>query len=146
MTIFIGADHRGFALKNQLIEYLQEKNIRVEDLGNFQLEPQDDYVDFAEKVAQAVLQKPEEFLGVVICGSGVGMSIAANRTAGIRCAVGFNEAQVKHARENDHVNMLSLPSDYINFDTAKILLDAFISAQPKMEEKYLRRVKKLDGL
>ncbi len=144
MTIFIGADHRGFALKNQLIEYLQEKNIRVEDLGNFQLEPLDDNVDFAQKVAQAVLQKPEEFLGVVICGSGVGMSIAANRNKGIRCAVGFNEAQVKHSRENDHVNMLSLPSNYINIDTAKILLDAFISTQPKQEEKYLRRVKKLD--
>lgn len=144
MTIFIGADHRGFALKNQLIEYLQEKNIRVEDLGNFRLEPLDDNVDFAQKVAQAVLQKPEEFLGIVICGSGVGTSIAANRNRGIRCSLGFNEAQVKHSRENDHVNMLALPSDYINLDTAKMLLDTFISTQPKMEEKYLRRVRKLD--
>jgi ribose 5-phosphate isomerase B len=61
MTIFIGADHRGFELKNKLIEYLQEKNIRVEDLGNYQHDPLDDYPDFAQKVSQAVLQKPKDF-------------------------------------------------------------------------------------
>jgi len=68
MTIFIGADHRGFELKNKLVEYLQNKNIRVEDLGNYEHDPEDDYPDFAQKVAQAVLQNPDNFLGIVICG------------------------------------------------------------------------------
>lgn len=144
MTIFIAADHRGFELKNKLIDYLHEKNIRVEDLGAYEYQPEDDYPDFAQKVAQAVLQNPAEFLGVVICGSGVGMSIAANRFKGIRGALGFNQEQVQHARENDHINVLALASDFVNFEEAAKLIEAFLAAKPKQEEKYLRRVKKLD--
>ena len=146
MTIFIAADHRGFELKNQLIEYLHEKNIRIEDLGNYQYEATDDYPDFAKKVAQAVLQKPDEFLGIVICGSGVGVCIAVNRFKGIRCGLGFDPDQVKHIKENDHINVLALASDYTNEETAQKLVDAFLSAQPRKEEKYLRRIRKLDGI
>lgn len=146
MTIFIAADHRGFELKNQLMEYLQEKNIRIEDMGNYQYEPEDDFPDYAKKVAQAVLQNPESFLGIVICGSGVGVSTTVNRFKGIRCGIGFEKSQVVHMRENDHVNVLSLPSDYVDLEKAKILIDAFLSAQPKQGEKYLRRIKKLDNL
>ena len=144
MTIFIGADHRGFELKNRLIEYLQERNIRVEDMGNYQHDPLDDYPLFAQKVAQAVLQNPDNYLGIVICCSGVGVCIAANRSKGIRCALGFDEEQIKHARENDHVNVLSLASDYSDFEKAKAIIDAFLDAKPKMEQKYQRRVKQLD--
>lgn len=144
MTIFVGADHRGFDLKNLLIEYLHEKNIRIEDLGNYQLDPEDDYPDYAKKVAQAVLQNPEEFLGIVICGSGVGGCIAANRFKGIRSGLGFETDQVKHMRENDHVNVLALAADFLDPEAAKKLVDVFIETQPKKEQKYLRRIKKLD--
>src|SRR5690348_16382720 len=113
MTIFIAADHRGFELKNQLVEYLQEKNIRVEDMGNYQYDPLDDNPDYSRKVAEAVLQNEHDFLGIVICGSGVGVSIAANRLPGIRCGLGFNAQQIKHMKENDHVNVLALPAEYI---------------------------------
>lgn len=146
MTIFIAADHRGFELKNKLIEYVQEKNIRIEDLGNYHYLPEDDYPDFAQKVAEAVLQKPEEFLGIVICGSGVGVCIAVNRFKGIRCGLGFEPDQVKHIREHDHINVLSLASDYINEESAQKLVDAFLAAKPKGEGKYLRRIKKLDEI
>ncbi len=145
MTIFVGADHRGFELKNKLAEYLQEKNIRVEDLGAYELEPLDDNPDYAQKVAQAVLQRPEEFLGIVICGSGCGVSIAANRYKGIYCGLGFDENQIKHMRENDHINMLAIPSDYVDFEKAKKFVDIFLSTKPRLEEKYLRRIKKLDN-
>lgn len=144
MTIFIGADHRGFDLKNKLIEYLQEKNIRVQDLGNYQYDPVDDYVDYGQKVAEAVLQNPDEFFGIVICGSGVGVSIATNRNKGIRCVLGFNQDQIAHARQNDHVNILSIPSDFVDFELAKKFIDVFLATQPKQEEKYTRRVQKLD--
>jgi len=153
MTIFIAADHRGFELKNKLIEYLQEKNIRVEDMGNYQYDPLDDYPDFAKKVAQAVLQNPKDFLGIVICGSGVGVSIVVNRFKGIRGALGFSPDQVKHAKENDHINVLALASDYFKngngengngLDLVKKIVDTFIETKPKMEEKYLRRIKKID--
>ncbi len=144
MTIFIGADHRGFELKNKLIDYLHEQNIRIEDLGNYNHDLLDDYPDYAQKVAEAVLQKPEEFLGIVICGSGVGVAIAANRLKGIRAGIGFDQEQIKHMRQNDHVNVLSIPSDYVDFEKAKLFVDTFIKTQPKNEEKYLRRIKKLD--
>lgn len=144
MTIFVGADHRGFDLKNLLIEYLHEKNIRIEDLGNYQLEPEDDFPDYSKKVAQAVLQNPDEFLGIVICGSGVGVCIAVNRFKGIRCGLGFEPDQVRHMRENDHVNVLALAADFLDPEAAKKLVDVFIETQPKKEQKYLRRIKKLD--
>ena len=145
MTVFMGADHRGFELKNKLVEYLQEKNIRVEDLGNYEYDPQDDYPDFGFKVAQAVLQNPEEFVGVLICGGG-GIEMAANRAVGIRCALGFDTEQVKHIRENDHANVLALPSDHISFEQAVQFVDVFLKTQLKMDEKYLRRVRKLDKM
>lgn len=144
MTIFISADHRGFDLKNRLIECLQEKNIRVEDLGNYQLDPLDDYPDFAQKVAEAVLQNPANFLGIVICGSGVGVCIAANRFKGILCGLGFDVNQIRHARENDHINLLAIPADYLDFEKVKKIVDAFLEGKPKPGEKYIRRVKKLD--
>lgn len=144
MTVFIGSDHRGFELKNKLIESLQEKNIRIEDLGNYQFDPLDDYPDFARKVAQAVLQNKENHLGIVICGSGVGVCIAANRHKAIRCALGFTVEQITHARENDHINVLALPSDYIDFEKALQIIDAFLVSVPKTEEKYLRRINQLD--
>lgn len=145
MTIFIGADHGGFELKNKLIEYIQNKNIRVVDIGNYEYDPLDDYPDYGKKLAEAVLQKPNESLGVVICRSGVGVCISTNRNKGIRCALGFNEEQVKHARENDHMNVLALAADFTDFDTAIKLVDTFLATQPKADEKYLRRIQKLDS-
>ncbi len=143
ITVFVGADHRGFEFKNQLVEYLQEKDIRVEDLGAYEIDPNDDFPDFAFKVAQAVQQNPDEFLGILICGGG-GMEITANRLKGVRCALGFELDQVKHVKENDHANVLALPANYISIETAKKFVDIFIATPLKQDEKYLRRVKKHD--
>jgi ribose 5-phosphate isomerase B len=144
MTIFIGADHRGLELKNAIIEYLHEKNIRIEDLGPYELDPLDDAIDYAQKVAQAVLQNPDNHLGITICGSGCAVSMSANRLKGIRSGVALNPHMATHLRENDHVNILSLAGDYTPTEDAHKIVDAFLAASPKMEEKYIRRVKKLD--
>lgn len=146
MTIFIAADHRGFELKNNLIEYIQEKDIRVEDLGNFQYDEGDDFPDFAKKVAQAVLQNLDDFLGIVICGSGAGVGIVCNRYKGIRCGSGVNIDEVKHIRERDHINILALGSDYVSFDEAAKMVDTFLTTSPLEDKKYLRRIKKTDEL
>lgn len=146
MSIFIGADHRGFALKNKIIDYLQSKNIRVEDMGSYEYDINDDFPDYTQKVTEAVLQNPESFIGIVICGSGVGVDIAANRYHGIRSALGFNNDQVRKAREHDHANVLALPADYIEAEKAQELVDIFIESEPIHEEKYLRRVKKMDHI
>jgi ribose 5-phosphate isomerase B len=144
MTIFIGADHRGYELKNQIMEYLHEKNIRIEDLGAYEHEPLDDAADFGKKVAQAVLQNLDNHLGIVVCGSGCAVSIAANRSKEIRCGVAMNVSQAQHIRENDAANVLALASDYTNYEEAIRIVDAFLAAAPKTEEKYMRRLKKLD--
>lgn len=145
MTIFIAADHRGFELKNQLLEYFQEKGIRIEDLGNYQYDKEDDYPDFAQRVAQAVLQNLDNHLGVVICGSGCGVAIAANRFPHIRAGLAMSEEQARHIRENDHVNILSIAADYTSFNQAVKIIEVFINAQPKTEEKYQRRIKKIES-
>ncbi len=144
MTIFIGADHRGFELKDKLEDYLREKNIRVEDMGAYEYDAEDDFPDFAKKVAQAVLQNPQEHLGIVVCGSGAGVSIVCNRFKGIRCGAGVNVDEVKHIRSRDHINILALGSDYITFDQAKEMVDAFHETPLSHERKYLRRIKKID--
>lgn len=144
MSLFIAADHRGFELKNKLIEYLQEQNIRVEDIGNYEYDPLDDYPDFAQRLAQAVLQKPDS-LGIGICGSGIGICIATNRYKGIRCALSFRSDQVRHGRQNDHINIIAIPSDYIEFTAAKELVDALLETHINTSEKYYRRIEKLDN-
>lgn len=144
MTLFIGADHRGIELKNAIIEYLHEKNIRIEDLGPYELDPLDDAIDYSQKVAQAVLQNPDNHLGIVICGSGCAVSMAANRLKGIRAGVAMNEDQAHHIRENDLCNIIAIAADYTPLDLAQTLIDAFLASTPKTEEKYLRRIEKLD--
>ena len=146
MPVFIAADHRGFDLKNKLVEYLQEKDIRIEDFGNYQLDPLDDFPDLAQKVAQAVQQNPKENLGIVLCGSGIGVSIAVNRFKHILCGVALNEEQVKHGRENDHTNILAIAADYTDIETAKKYIDIFLSTSPNLDEKYIRRGKKMDAI
>lgn len=144
MTIFIGADHRGFELKNKLMEYLQEKNIRVEDMGNYTHDPMDNYPEFGKKVAVAVSQQPSDFFGIAVCGSGIGMSVAANRIKGVRAGLCNSIKQVEHGRANDHMNVLCLASDYLTFDEARLLVDTFLSTAMKRDEKYIKRAKMLD--
>lgn len=143
MKIYIGADHRGFELKNTLLTWLKEQGHDVTDCGNTRLDPLDDYVDFANRVADSVVANHDS-LGIVICGSGVGVSVAANRHKGIICALGFDAHQVSHARENDHINVLSIPSEYVDTQKAQTLITAFLTATPKTDEKYIRRKEKLD--
>jgi ribose 5-phosphate isomerase B len=146
ITVFIGADHRGFELKNELVEYLQEKNIRVEDMGAYEFIKTDDASDFSHKVAMAVLQNPEHFRGIVICGSGAAVDIAANRTKGIRCSIGFNNDQVFHMRGWDDINVLALGADFISADDAKRFVDTFVETEFKAEDRMIRRNKQFDKL
>lgn len=148
--IFIGADHRGFELKKKLIGWLKSQGYTVKDCGNSVYDPEDDYPDFVKNVVARMTNdsrqktKDDQF-GLVICGSGVGVAIAANRYSGIRCALGFDADQIAHGRAHDHINMLALPSDYISEGEAQKMIDAFIKTKPVHQEKYLRRLKKLDS-
>lgn len=149
MNVYIGADHRGFELKEYLKTRLAEDGYEVVDCGNTELDPLDDYVDHAELVAKRVAtahSKNEDALGILICGSGAGVCIAANRIKTIRCAYSTSEDHAAHVRENDHANVLALASDYTTPEGAYVIARSFLTTLPKMVEKYLRRVEKLDKI
>lgn len=142
MKVFIGADHRGFELKNSLIDYINSKGYEAVDAGNDQYDKNDDYPDFAVAVAQSVLKEPGS-LGIVICGSGGGISIAANKHKGIRCIIGFDPNQAKATREDEDTNVLALSSDFTSDERAKEIVSAWLEAEFSGEERHVRRLDKI---
>ncbi len=145
MRVFIGADHKGFELKNEIKQWLSSNNYQVEDLGANELAPMDDYVDYAKSVAQKVAEEKDS-RGIVICGSGVGVDITANKIKGVRSVLGFNIEQIKAARNDDDVNILSLASDYTFFDNAKLLIGAFLETPFDPTDNHVRRIEKIKSL
>lgn len=143
--LYLGADHRGFSLKESLKKWLEEKKIAFEDLGNKILDMDDDYVDFAAAVAQKVSSE-ENSKGIVICGSGTGVCVAANKVKGVRCAVALNKDLVKQDREHDNINMLSLPAQATAVDLACQMVEIFLKTDFSGLEKYQRRLNKVAAL
>lgn len=147
MKIFLGADHAGFELKTILSEHLVHAGFEVIDLGAKTLNEEDDYPRYAYAVASRILGEEDgEALGVLICGSGQGMTMAANRVNGVRAALAWNEESAKAAREDDDSNVLVLPSRFVDTETAVSCLKAWIRAEFKANPKYQRRLDELEQL
>lgn len=123
--IAIGADHAGYQLKNVIADYLRSLGHTVEDFGTHS-EQSVDYPDFAHPVANAIESGKAKF-GVLICGSANGISMAANKHAGIRAAVCWNREVAKLARQHNDANILSLPARFISIEEAKACVDIFFS-------------------
>ncbi len=145
MTIYLGADHRGFVLKEKLKFWLEEKGYQVVDMGAYEVSPEDDYVDFAKKVSSSI-RKEKDSLGILICGSGAGVAITANKVRKVRTVLGINKEQVEAARSDDNVNVLALAADYLEEEQAKELVDAFLHTKFQSEERFLRRLRKIELL
>ncbi len=147
MIIFIGADHRGFPLKNALKTWLADRNIPTTDVGAETLDPQDDYPVYAQKVAQNIASNwgvgREDSRGIVICGSGVGVDIVANKFAGVRCGLGINVDQVIAARRDDHINVLALAADSTDDAQAKEMTKAFLETDYEDAERRSRRLEEI---
>ena len=129
MKVYLGADHRGFKLKEELKTWFLENKISVKDLGAFEHNPDDDYPLFAQKVARNVagdLKKNLGVRGIVICGSGVGVNIVANKFNHIRSGLALNAKQVGQARKDDDINILAIPSDFVNEEEAKKIVKIFL--------------------
>ena len=139
--IYLGADHRGFELKAKINIWLQNRRFEFEDLGAYEYNHDDDYVDVAIAVAQKVAEKNTR--GIVICGSGVGVDIAANKVKGVRCGLGFLEDQVHAARKDDNINILAIAADNISEQLAHKLVEKFLETEFVESERYLRRVEKI---
>ena len=138
MKIGIANDHRGVNLKKKIMNYLHEKNISCVDYGT-DTEDSCDYVDYAVKLSDAVKDR-EVDLGILICGTGIGMSIAANKVDGIRCARVVNSDEARLSREHNMANMMAIGENTENvFD----VVDAFINTKESTEERHLRRFNKI---
>jgi ribose 5-phosphate isomerase B len=144
MKIVIGSDHAGFELKNAMGDVLRGLGYAVLDVGAFNQNPSD-YPDFAEAVGRAVLDGKAE-RGVLICGSGVGASVAANKLVGIRAAVCHDSYSAHQGVEHDDMNVLVLGSRIIGVKLAEDLVKAFLGAQFTNEERHKRRLAKIVAL
>ena len=127
MKIVLCADHAGFALKEKIKEYLSKK-YEIEDVGAYQIDSEDSYVLYAKKASQKVLENAEN-KGIFVCGSGVGMSIVANKQKGIRAVLAFQKELAEKSREHNNTNVLCLGERFIDFNTAKEIVDVFLSAE-----------------
>ena len=143
--IALAADHAGVELKNQLAKALRCKGIQVLDLGGNDPNQPDDYPDFAQALGRC-LQTKEAVRGILICGSGVGASIAANKLKGIRAAICHDTYSAHQGVEHDDMNVLVLGSRIIGFALAEELVQAFLNARFTSEERHLRRLNKVKSL
>jgi ribose 5-phosphate isomerase B len=144
--LYIGADHRGYNLKEEIKKYLDELKMKYEDLGAPSLNQDDDYPDYAELVARRVAEAPEEHRGILLCGSGAGVNIVANKFDGIRSALAWNEKVAKAARIDDNANVLSLPADDLSAEEVKKIVRTWLETPFTREERHHRRIKKIQEI
>ncbi|MEE9176897.1 MAG: ribose 5-phosphate isomerase B [Acidimicrobiia bacterium] len=144
MRIAVGSDHAGYNLKEHLASWLAESGHAVYDLGTHTSDPVD-YPDYAASVAQAVLDGRAD-RGIIVCGSGAGASIAANKLRGIRAAVAHDSYTAHQMVEHDDVNVLCLGSRVIGEALAEDLIETFIDATFSREDRHVRRLDKIRAL
>lgn len=146
MTIFIGADHNGFRLKEHLEAYLRKLGHDVKDLSGNKLNPHDDFPIHAAKVATKVLVTPNSY-GILLCGSGQGVAMAANRYKGIRASLVWDKEQAFLSRNDDDANVLCLPGNtFVSLDHTKELVDAWLNTPFNGAVRFVRRIKQMDEL
>jgi ribose 5-phosphate isomerase B len=146
MTIYLGADHGGFALKEKIKQVLLQEAYEVMDLGPETLVPGDDYPQYAAKVADVVNKKPDSDRGILICRSGFGMDIAANKFPHVRAALPESSDHAYQARHDDDANILVLAADFTDEDRALKIVHTFLSTPFAKEERYQRRLNEIDEI
>ena len=141
-TIALGADHGGFSLKEDLIPWLKSMGHQVSDLGAHTYEPDDDYPDFVEAVTGSVVSGGSD-RGIIICGSGVGATVAANKVPGVRACMCHDTYSAHQGVEHDDLNVLCLGGRVICLEMAKELIAAFLDAEFSNEDRHRRRMAKV---
>jgi len=143
-TIYLGADHAGFKLKEKICLWLDKQKILHQDLGNYLYEPEDDYPDFAEKVAKKTVKNRS--FGILICGSAEGVCIAANKIKGALAVNPHNLKLAKLARQHNAANIICLSGWYTNFPKAKRLIKVFLKTKFSTAKRHTRRINKIKKL
>lgn len=145
MKVFLGADHAGFELKNEIKSFLEQEGHEAVDCGALFLDKNDDYPDFCSEAARKVAENSGS-IGFVFGKSGAGEAIVANKIKGVRAVLAVNEENVRLAREHNDANVLSLGSIFYDTDTAKKFAKLFLETPFSNEERHIRRVKKIAEL
>ncbi len=140
--IAIGSDHGGYALKQEVIQYLESNGVVYKDYGCYDTSSCD-YPDFAKKVCQAIVGKECE-KGILICGTGIGISIAANKVKGIRAALCHDCFSAKATREHNDANVLALGGRIVGGELALMIIDLFLNTPFSNEERHMRRIEKIE--
>lgn len=140
--VFVGSDHGGWGNKDSLITLLSSKGYVVEDCSGAHFDPEDDYPPVAFKVAEKV-QYNRNAMGVLLCRSGSGMIMAANRVQGIRAAVAHTEQAARHARTDNDANVLSVSADWLSQEQIEEIVIAFLEQQFFGEERHKRRISQI---
>lgn len=143
MKIAIASDHAGLDLKSFLTKHLEKKGISVEDVGPYD-HTSVDYPDYAKKMCDSVLSKKAD-LGIAICGTGVGMSIACNKISGIRASLCSESYTARLTRLHNNSNVLCLGARVIGEELAMDIVDEYISTDFSNDERHIRRISKLEG-
>lgn len=146
MVIYLGADHRGFALKEHLKRFLTRLGYSVADLGNAVYDENDDFTEVAAKAAGKVSVDYENTRGILICGSGVGVDVVANKFANVRSALVASADQAFDSRNDDNANVLSLGANYLEPDAAEKIVFTWLKTPFSGEDRYKRRLRALEAL
>lgn len=140
--IYIGSDHAGFELKQDIKTYLEMMSLDIEDVGVFSAKTTD-YPDIA-KIAAKKIQRGHNVVGILICGTGIGMSMAANRFKGVRAAECTSEIMAEFSRRHNDANILCLGSRILNQVLAKQIVKRFLETEFEAEDRHKRRIRKMD--
>lgn len=141
--IAIGSDHGGFQLKQEIIEYLEANEFEYKDYGCYD-ENSCDYPDFAKKVCNTIVNKECE-KGILICGTGIGISITANKIKGIRAALCHDCFSAKATREHNDANVLALGGRIVGGELAKMIVGIFLNTEFSNDERHIRRINKIES-
>jgi len=144
--IYIGADHRGYELKEQIKAWLIEQGYEVEDVGNYLLDPEDDYVDPAIKVGEMIHGSNGSDVGILICGSGHGVEMVANRFRRVRAIIAYNDEVTVQGRQHEDANVLVLPSNWLNYEQATVRVGLFLQTEADNNERYVRRRSRMEQM
>lgn len=140
-VIYLGSDHAGLEVKEKLKKYLDKKSVLYEDLGAYVLDEGDDYPDYAFKVGEMTVA--EKSKGILVCGSGVGVAIAANKVRGVRAVEGYDVKTVKLSREHNNSNVLALSGWNMEITKMRKIVDSFLKTKFSGEERHRRRIRKI---
>jgi RpiB/LacA/LacB family sugar-phosphate isomerase len=143
--IFLASDHAGYSLKEQIKLFLTDSKIPYEDLGPFSSEEKVDHPDFAEKVCKNVT-KQNTYKGILVCGSGVGICVSANKIKGIRCGLCYDYNSAISAKTKDYCNVIALGGRIIGLEVAKMIVEIFIHKKVERHLTYWERLKKVHAL